>query len=123
MSSSDLSQLPQNIRERLLRLQQLQNTLQSLAAQRQRLELELSETERALKSLEDVPPERKIYKSVGALLVEKEKEAVVKELIERKELLEVRVKVLGRQEDKTRKRVLELQKILQRELGMEKTPS
>ncbi|RJS90324.1 prefoldin subunit beta [Candidatus Bathyarchaeota archaeon] len=120
MGSSDLGQLPQNVRERLLRLQQLQNTLQSLAAQRQRLELELSETERALKSLEDVPPERKIYKSVGALLVEKEKEAVVKELTERKELLEVRVKVLGRQEDKTRKRALELQKILQKELGIER---
>ena len=114
-----MSQLPPNTRERLLKFQQLQNTLQSLVAQRQRLELELSETERALNSLEEISPERKIYKSVGALLVEKEKGAVVKELTERKELLEVRVKVLRRQEDKTRKRVLGLQKTLQKELGVE----
>lgn len=119
MDASNMSQLPPNTRERLLKFQQLQNTLQSLVAQRQRLELELSETERALNSLEEISPERKIYKSVGALLVEKEKGAVVKELTERKELLEVRVKVLRRQEDKTRKRVLGLQKTLQKELGVE----
>jgi len=117
------SQIPQDTRERLMRLQQLQNTLQTLTAQRQRLELELSETERALKTLEEVPPEKKVYKSVGALLVEKEKEAVVKELIEKKELLEIRVKTMSSQEDKTQKRVLELQKNLQKELGIAGPPS
>jgi len=112
------SQLSQDTRERLLRLQQLQNTLQTLTAQRQRLEAELNETERALKALEEVPPEKKIYKSVGALLVEKDKEAVVKDLIERKELLDIRVKTMSSQEDKAQKRVQELQKNLQKELGI-----
>jgi len=112
------SQLPQDTRERLLRLQQLQNTLQTLVTQRQRLEAELNETERALKALEEVSSEKKIYKSVGALLVEKEKKAVVQELIERKELLNIRVKTMSSQEDKTQRRVQELQKTLQKELGI-----
>lgn len=123
MDTINLDQLPPNIRERILRLQQAQQTLQTLVAQRQRLELELSETERALKGLEEVPPEKKIYRSVGALLVEKEKEVVVKELTERKELLEVRVKVMTTQENKTRKRVQDLQNTLQKELGIGTPPT
>ena len=120
---STFDQLPSDTRERLLRFQQLQNTLQTLVAQRQRLELELSETERALKTLQEVQPESKIYKSVGALLVVKDKESVVKELTEKKELLEIRIKSMTSQEDKSRKRVLELQKTLQKELGVEKPTS
>jgi len=120
---SAVDQLPTDTRERLMRFQQLQNTLQTLIVQRQQLELGLNETERALKALEGVEPEKRIYKSVGALLVEKDKDTVIKELSEKKELLEIRVKSMTTQEDKSRKRVLELQKSLQRELGVEKPPS
>lgn len=120
---STVDQLPSDTRERLMRFQQLQNTLQTLVVQRQRLELELNETERALKALESVETEKRIFKSVGALLVEKDKDTVVKELSDKKELLEIRVKSMASQEDKSRKRVLELQKSLQKELGVEKTPT
>lgn len=117
-----IDNLPPETRERVLRLQQMQNTLQTLVSQRQRLELELGETERALKGLETVQLDMKIYKSIGTILVEREKGSVVKELGERKELLELRLKTLGGQEDKARKRVAELQKALQKELGIESPP-
>lgn len=114
---SSVNQLPPNIQERLARLQQLQNTLQSLVLQKQRLDIELSETERALKTLEATPSDRKMYKSEGAILVEKKKDEIVKELSERKEFLEMRSKVITRQENKTRERLTSLQQTLQRELN------
>jgi len=114
---SRVNQLPPNIQERLARLQQLQNTLQSLVLQKQRLDLEQSETERALKTLEATPSDRKMYKSEGAILVEKKKDEIVKELSERKEFLEMRSKVLTKQENKTRERLTSLQQTLQKELN------
>lgn len=114
---SSITQLPPDIQERLARLQQFQNTLQQLVMQKQRLDLEMSETERALKTLETTPSDRKMYKSEGAILVEKKKDELVKELIERKEFLEMRSKVLTKQENKTRERLTNLQQTLQMELN------
>lgn len=114
---SSIAQLPPDIQERLARLQQFQNTLQQLVMQKQRLDLEMSETERALKTLETTPSDRKMYKSEGAILVEKKKDELVKELIERKEFLEMRSKVLTKQENKTRERLTNLQQTLQMELN------
>jgi prefoldin beta subunit len=113
------SQLPPNIQEKLTRLQQLQNTMQQLVLQKQRLDLELNESERALKTLEDVPSDAKVYKSAGAILVEKRKDDVVKDLEERREFLEMRSKVLMKQEGNTRERLTSLQESLQKELSLQ----
>ncbi len=113
------TQLPPNIQEKLGRLQQLQNTMQQLVLQKQRLDLELTESERALKTLEDVPSDAKVYKSAGSILVEKNKEDVVKELEDRMEFLEMRSKVLAKQEGNTRERITSLQESLQKELNLQ----
>lgn len=115
---SGIGQLPPNVQERLQRLQQLQNTMQQLTIQRQRLEIEMSESEKALETLKDVSSDAKVYKSVGAVLVEKPKEQVANELTDRKEFLEMRSKVLSKQEEKTRERMNTLQETLQKELGI-----
>ena len=115
---SDLSQLPPNVQERIARLQQLQNTMQQLLAQKQRLDAEKAETERAITALGETPDSAKVYKSVGAVLVEKDKAAVVKELTERKDFLEMRAKVLEKQEEKTKEKLTGLQETLQKELGL-----
>ncbi len=115
---SDLSQFPPNVQERIGRLQQLQNTMQQLLAQRQRLEAEKTETERALATLGETREDAKVYKSVGAVLVEKDKTSVIKELTDRKDFLEMRAKVLEKQEDKTKEKLQGLQETLQKELGL-----
>jgi prefoldin beta subunit len=114
---SNVGQLPPNIQEKIGRLQQLQNTLQQLILQKQRLDLERNESERALKTLEDVPSETKVYRSAGAILVEKEKDVIVKELKERLDFLEMRSKVLAKQEGNTRERLTSIQESLQQELN------
>lgn len=114
--SEDISRLPPQVQQRLLRLQQLQQTLQSVLTQKQQLELELTETEQALSELEKVTDDAVIYKSIGSLLVKSEKAKVTTELNERKDLLTMRINVLGKQEERMRSQVKDLQVKLQRDL-------
>jgi prefoldin beta subunit len=116
---SSIGQLPPNVQERIQRLQQLQNTMQQLLTQKQRIEMELSESSKALETLEETDQESKVYKSVGAVLVERPKDVIVKELEERKEFLEMRMKVIQKQEDKTKERLSEIQTNLQKDLGIQ----
>jgi prefoldin beta subunit len=100
----------------LVRLQQLQQTLQSVVTQKQQLELELNETDKALTELEKSTDETPVYKSVGSILVKSNRLGLISELKERKELLNTRVTVLGKQEERTRERLKEVQEKLQERL-------
>lgn len=114
--STDISKLPPQIQQRLLRLQQLQQTLQGVMVQKQQLEMQLSEVEHASSELEKMTKTAVIYKSIGSLLVKSEKDSVTEELTERKELLKMRVDVLGKQEERLRTQVKDLQEKLQQDL-------
>jgi len=115
-------ELPPQVQEELARLQQLQQTLQAVVAQKQQLEIEMTETDRALSELEKVTGETPVYKSVGSILVKADKEALLTELKEKKELLNTRVTVLGRQEERTRERLKEVQQKIQERLRGPKSP-
>jgi len=114
--SEEISKLPPQVQQRLLRLQQLQQTLQGVLTQKQQLELELTEVEQALDELEKLTDQATIYKSIGSLLVKSERGKVTTDLNERKELLDMRINVLGKQEERLRSQVKELQTKLQRDL-------
>lgn len=114
-------ELPPQVQEELLRLQQLQQTLQAVVAQKQQLEIEMTETDRALSELEKVTGENPVYKSIGSILVKADKEGLLAELKEKKELLNTRVTVLGRQEERTRERIKDIQQKLQEKLRAPKT--
>ncbi len=109
-------ELSPQIQEQLGRLQQMQQTLQAVATQKQQLEIEVSETDRALGELDKVGDQSVVYKSVGSLLLRSEKQTLIAELKERKELLGTRITVLGRQEERTKERIKELQEKLQQRL-------
>ena len=114
--SEEISRLPPHVQERLLRLQQLQQTLQAVLTQKQQLELELTEVDQALSELEKLDDSTVIYKSIGSLLVKTERLKVISELTERKELLNTRITVLGKQEERLRGQVKDLQTKLQQDL-------
>jgi len=114
--STEISKLPPQVQERLLRLQQRQQTLQAVLTQKQQLELELTEVEQALGELEKMTDDAVIYKSVGSLLVKSERPKVTGELNERKDLLNMRINVLGKQEERLRSQIKELQTKLQQDL-------
>jgi len=115
--SSDISRLPPQVQERLLRLQQLQQTLQSVMSQKQQVDAEQNETEQTLTELQKTADDAVIYKSIGSLLVKAEKAKVTEELAERKELLTTRTTILARQEERLRSQVKEVQTKLQEDLN------
>ena len=115
--SEELAKLPPQVQERLLRLQQLQQTLQSVLAQKQQVELELTEIEQALSELQKVADDAVIYRAIGSLLVRTDKAKVTADLNERKELLSMRASVLGKQEERLRSQMKELQAKLQQDLA------
>jgi len=121
--SDEISKLPPQVQERLLRLQQQQQTLQAVLTQKQQLELELTEVEQALSELEKMAESATIYKSIGSLLVKSEKSKVTGELNERKELLNMRINVLGKQEERLRSQIKDLQTKLQQDLRPLSPPS
>ena len=71
--------------------------------------MELTETEKALEELAKAADSEAIYKFAGNLLVKVEKEAMVKELNEKKELGSTRKMVLAKQEGRFRENLKDLQ--------------
>lgn len=115
--SDELSKLPPQIQERLLRLQQLQQTLQTILQQKQQVEMEQAEIDQTLAELEKTADDAVIYKAAGSLLVKAEKAKVSEELTERKDLLGTRSTVIARQEERMRSQLKELQTKLQQDLN------
>ena len=115
--SDEISRLPPQVQERLLRLQQLQQTLQSVLAQKQQVEMEQNEVEQTITELQKTADDAVIYKAIGSLLVKAEKPKTTEELVERKELLNTRSTVLARQEERIRSQVKETQTKLQEDLN------
>jgi prefoldin beta subunit len=113
-------ELPPWLREQLSRLQQLQQNLQAVMMQKQQVELEIVETDRALEELRKIEGDNAVYKGAGPLLIKTNKEDVLKELEERKELSNTRITVLGKQEIRIKDNLKEVEnKINQMIRGMQ----
>ncbi|HEX2170299.1 MAG TPA: prefoldin subunit beta [Nitrososphaera sp.] len=102
-------ELPPWVREQVSRLQQLQQNLQAIMMQKQQLEVETAETDRALQELKKASPDDAIYKNAGSVLIKAKKEDVLKELEEKKELSNTRVMVLGKQETRVKENLKEVE--------------
>jgi prefoldin beta subunit len=102
-------ELPPWLKEQLARLQQLQQNLQAIMMQKQQVELEISETERALEELKKTTSDDVVYKLAGPLLVKSDKDNLIKELEEKKELSNTRTIVLGKQESRVKENLKEVE--------------
>ncbi|MBS3761263.1 prefoldin subunit beta [Halodesulfurarchaeum sp.] len=109
--------LPPEAQEKVDELEDLQETAQKVAMQKQQAETELTDTETALEELESIDSETTMYREVGELLVETDYEEAEDELDEKADTLEVRVQTLEKQENRVREQFEELQEELQEMLS------
>ncbi|MGI0047613.1 MAG: prefoldin subunit beta [Nitrosotalea sp.] len=100
-------QIPPWLQEQVGRLQQLQQNLQSIMVQKQHLETEQHETERALEALKKASDSDAVYKAAGSILVKSTKVTLVSELEEKKELANTRLTVLAKQETRLKENLKE----------------
>ena len=77
--------------------------------QKQQIELEIVETERALEELSKTNTSDSIYKAAGPLLIKSDKDTIEKDLTEKKELANTRVMVLGKQELRVKENLKEVE--------------
>ena len=110
-------ELPPSVRSQLARLQKLQEELQYVLSAKQQWQAQLFEVQSALTELEKLPEGRQIYKIVGSIMVSKDRDSLIKELNERKELIEMQLETIKKQEELLRKQVEDLDKKLRARLG------
>ncbi len=107
-----MEKLSPQLRHQFAQFQQAQQQAQALMTQKQQLELLMRETERALGELDKLQEGAAVYKSVGTILVKSEREELKKSLNEQKETLDLRIKTLGRQEERIVQRLREMREKL-----------
>ncbi len=90
--------MPPWLQEQLMKLQQSQQNLQSIMTQKQHLEMEKAETEKALEELKKVADGDAVFKHAGTVLIKSTKQELISELEEKQEMAKTRVTVLEKQE-------------------------
>jgi len=95
--------------------QSLQQQMQMLMMQKQQLAVAQAENKAAVEAVEKA--EGKVYRFAGSVLVEKDKTALKEELDNAAETLELRAKVIDKQEKQARERLAALVKKLETEFG------
>lgn len=100
-------QIPPWLQEQLVKLQQAQQNLQSILAQKQQLEIEKLESEKALEELKKAGDNDTVYKHAGSILIKSNKNDMIAELEEKKELAKTRETVLSKQEQRIKESLKE----------------
>jgi len=85
--------------------------------------MELAEIGQASSEVEKLTEDAVIYKSAGSLMIRAQKANIASELVERKELLNTRVTILTKQEERLRGQLKDLQTKLQQDLNPVSPPS
>ena len=109
--------LPPEAQEKIEELQDLQETAQQVAAQKQQAETQLTESKTALEELDDIDTETTMYRQLGELLIETDYDSAEEDLEEKVDSLEVRVDTLEKQEERVQEQFEQLQDELQQMLG------
>ena len=105
-------EVPPWLKEQLERYEQLQQNLQSILVQKQQIDLESIEIDKALEELNKSADDVKVYKSAGTVMVSSNKADVVKNLTESKDLSNTKITVLNKQEERLKVSLKEVQEKL-----------
>ncbi len=100
-------QIPPWLQEQLQKMQQAQQSLQSILFQKQQLEMEQVDSEKALEELKKASDDESVYKHAGSILIKSTKNDLIAELEERKELSKTRSTVLTKQEARVKESIKE----------------
>lgn len=76
-------------------------------AQKQHLEMEQLETERALEVLKKASDNDTVFKNAGSILIKSTRQSLISELEEKKELSNTRITVLSKQEARIKENLKE----------------
>lgn len=88
-------------------LQMIEQSLQNLMMQKQMFQMELIETTNALEELKKLKAKEEVFKIVGTIMIKSEKEEMEKELIKKKDLINLRISTIEKQEENLKNKLIE----------------
>ncbi|MFH2020961.1 MAG: prefoldin subunit beta [archaeon] len=97
----------QDTKDKIEDLQNLEQSINSIIGQKQQIQAQQAEVENAIAQLEDTT---QVFRIVGNIMVSSDKAKVRKELDEKKEFIDLRIKTMEKQEEKLRNKASDLQK-------------
>ena len=108
-----MAEVPEESKKKINQLQLLEQSMQNLLMQKQQFQLQQVEIESALKELEKV---NEAYKIVGNIMVLSEKDDLKTDLTSKKEIIELRIKTMEKQENQLREKATKLQDEVMKEM-------
>ncbi len=100
--------LPKEAEDILKELQGVQQQLQTLMYQKQNVSVQKAEISNALTEIEK-SKENEMFQIIGTIMIRKDREKLLSDLKEKKDILDLRIKSLDKQIDKLSERNKELQ--------------
>ena len=100
--------------QKIQEIQFLEQNLQNLLLQKQAFQMELSETQSALKEIESSGDE--VFKIIGQLMIKTDKAKMQKELENKDKLLSLRIKTIEKQETSLAEQLEKLREEIMKEM-------
>ncbi len=107
--------------KKIQELQILEQNLHNLLLQKQAFQMELSETDNALKEIEKTDDE--VFKIIGNLMIKKSSSEVKKELSNKQKILNMRIKNIEKQESSFSEKIEEFRKEFMKSMDEKKNKS
>ncbi|MBI4167917.1 MAG: prefoldin subunit beta, partial [Candidatus Aenigmarchaeota archaeon] len=98
----------EEVRGMIMQFQAYQQQSQMITGQKDATKAQLMEINRTLEEIEKAG-DKEIYKSVGPILIKTTGGEMKKELAEKKEMLEIRLKTMDSEDKKTKEKIKDLQ--------------
>jgi len=115
--------MPPWLQEQIAKMQQSQQNLQSILMQKQQVEMENAESDRALEELKKAADNDQVFKYAGSILIKSDKKSLIDELEEKKELSKTKSTVLSKQEERLKTSLQEQEQKIQEMLKNPNPPS
>ena len=101
-----MSDIPEETQQKISQLQLFEQSIQNVLIQKQQFQSQLVEIESALN---EIGTAKEVYKIVGNIMVDSKKEDLKKELASKKEMIELRIKTLEKQEKNIKEKAAKMQ--------------
>jgi prefoldin beta subunit len=102
--------------EKIEQLQNLEQNINSIIAQKQQFQSQDMEIDNALSQIDST---NNVFRIIGNIMVASSKEEVKKDLQEKKEVLTLRLKTIDKQEEKLRAKAMDIQQDVMKEMKKE----
>ena len=108
--------MKQETQEKITQLQNVEQNINNLIAQKQQFQSQNIEIENALSQIDGT---ENVFRIIGNIMVASSKEDVKKDLNEKKEIVDLRLKTIDKQEDKLRAKAADLQQDVLKDMKKE----